>query len=579
LKRPLSYLSFYLNIITTGFDPFYFKLTNLFVHFVNSFLVLLISRLIFGRFIKEENKKKLALLVFAIFLLHPLALTSVLYIVQRMTSLSAFFTLLGIYGYLYGRLRIANGQHCLLFIGFSTISCSLFAVFSKENGALLPYYCLLIEVVILQFQNLSPFSTRLFKIIFATMILVPLCYALLRLGTHPTLLQSWFTGRPFTLSERLMTETRVMWFYIRLIFVPDINLMGLYHDDIQISTGFLSPWTTLTSTIGLLILFISSLILRSKTPILSFGILFFFIGHSIESSIIPLEIAHEHRNYLPMLGLIIVAVYYLDQLFSKTTQPNIKKMLVCIILLVIATSTSLRANIWRNQVDQTLSSVNKHPRSPRANHEAGRILLKLAAQQGVNKEASYAMALSHLNRAYQLNPDDPTELLSLIHATYLARQKPSHEQLAKLLELLTGQPLPANLYSEVNAITECIIASICLLTDDQISEIYNRILYNPHTRSSNKASILNIAAYYYAEQKEFNTSLRYLYLAADIYDNFNQRALLCGTLTKSKLLGDAEKCMNKLKSRDDAFFYNTKVDKLQKQLMKAKLELKHSSIK
>ncbi len=90
LKRPLSYLSFYFNITTTGYDPFYFKLTNLLLHFANSYLVFLISQLIFSCFIKVENQRnKLALLVFAIFLLHPLALTSILYIVQRMTSLTA----------------------------------------------------------------------------------------------------------------------------------------------------------------------------------------------------------------------------------------------------------------------------------------------------------------------------------------------------------------------------------------------------------------------------------------------------------------------------------------------------------
>lgn len=572
LKRPLSYFSFYLNILTTGYNPFYFKLTNLLIHFANSFLVFLISRLLFLSFIKVANRRNtLAFLVFAIFLLHPMALTSVLYSVQRMTSLSAFFTFLGIYCFLYGRLRLGH-RYRLWFIGFSVLFCLLLAMLSKENGVLLPYYCLLIEVLVLRFQNLNSATTRLFKRIFVAMILLPVCYALLLFGSQPTLLESWYAGRSFTAVERLMTEARVLWFYLRLILIPDINLMGLYHDDIRISTGVLSPWTTLTSIIGLCLLFIAAFGLRHKAPVFSFGILFFFIGHSIESSIIALEIAHEHRNYLPMFAVIFIVVYYLDRLFWNTNHVKIKIRFVCMTLLVLALSTSLRANIWSNNFDLALSSVNKHPDSSRAHHEAGRVLLLIAAQKGVNKDKSFDMALSHLNRAYQLKPNNPSKLLTLIHATYITKQKPSAKQKQQLLELLGKQKLPNGLYAQVDALTECTLAGVCLLTVDEMNAIYNRIFHNTGSPRG-KAAILTTAAFYYTEKKEYETSLKYLYIAADIYDNFKQQAKLCQTLSRFSIVLAAEKCLKKLQSREDAVFYPVEIDRLQRQLDKVKVAL------
>ena len=86
--------------------------------------------------------------------------------------------------------------------------------------------------------------------------------------------------------------------------LPNLAEMGLHHDDFVISKTLLSPWTTLPAIAGLLALAVGALVLRKKHPLITFGIVFFFVAHALESTIIPLEIAFEHRNYLPSYNFV-----------------------------------------------------------------------------------------------------------------------------------------------------------------------------------------------------------------------------------------------------------------------------------
>ncbi|MGZ3236435.1 MAG: hypothetical protein ACXU8A_03575, partial [Burkholderiaceae bacterium] len=320
LKRPISMLSFSLNYFVSGFDPYYFKLTNVIIHFAVGLGIFILTILLLDVYRKQVQPALsaaqtywISLAVAGAWLLHPFNLTSVLYVVQRMTSLSALFMVWGLVMYVWGRMRLQEEKSGLWHILSSFFIFTPLAMLCKENGALLPMLLLIIEATLFKFQNNDPKIRRFIKGIFAFTIVLPALFMIGYIALHPHWLPSMYIGRDFTLSERLMTETRVIWFYIRLILLPSVSQMGLFHDDIVISTGLLQPVSTLFSIVGLLTLLLISFLLRKKAPLVTLGILFFFAGHILESTVIPLEITHEHRNYLAMYGLLLPLFFHLLQ--------------------------------------------------------------------------------------------------------------------------------------------------------------------------------------------------------------------------------------------------------------------------
>ncbi|MDR3053780.1 MAG: hypothetical protein LBU53_00005, partial [Zoogloeaceae bacterium] len=147
LGRPLSMLSFALNHYFTGFDPYFFKLTNLVVHLVNVVLVFWLVHALLRALPAREtcggNAHPIrfpfygALLAAALWGLHPLNLTSVLYVVQRMTSLATLFGLFALA--LYAAWR-SSPRHFSPFqnglTGLAILLCLIASVFSKESGLL-----------------------------------------------------------------------------------------------------------------------------------------------------------------------------------------------------------------------------------------------------------------------------------------------------------------------------------------------------------------------------------------------------------------------------------------------------------
>ncbi|MGH8307942.1 MAG: hypothetical protein ACRER0_06675, partial [Gammaproteobacteria bacterium] len=307
-RRPLSALSFALNIYFGGLDATAFKITNLIIHLLNGLLVFALLQQIVGHWSRKgiiqsaSTALWLPLLCAAAWLLHPLNLTAVLYVIQRETSLCSFFILLGCVLYTHGRLRMLAGKSGWLLLYIGTAVTGLLALACKETAVLLPVYLLVIELCVFRFSagtttgNLNTLLTSTphphplpadagrggvfvgLSIFFGLFLVLPLCLGLIWLfGIHHGAALS-YTGRDFTLGERLLTETRVVWDYIRWTLFPRLPDLGLYHDDIPLSTGLLTPITTLLSIIGLVALAIIAVLARKKRPWISFGILWFFTG-------------------------------------------------------------------------------------------------------------------------------------------------------------------------------------------------------------------------------------------------------------------------------------------------------------
>ena len=319
LGRPVAALSFGLDHYRAGgFYPLAFKLTNLAIHLLNVLLVYAIAVRLARRLGVGEGAAAVGLFCALLWGLHPLQLTSVLYVVQRMASLSMLFVLAALLCLAAARDRVATVARRWAACGWLLAGglCFGLGLLAKENAALLVLLYPLVDRVLYPQARYWRWLRRPAAGGIATRCLIWLAVAL-AVAALAWQVAPGYAARPFTLLERQLTEARVLWFYIGLFALPRIHAFGLYHDDIAISTGLFAPWTTLPAVLGIVALVLLGFWLLRRAPLAGFGILWFFAGHVMESTLIPLEIAHEHRNYLPMVGLSIVAGWGLILLMAR----------------------------------------------------------------------------------------------------------------------------------------------------------------------------------------------------------------------------------------------------------------------
>lgn len=441
LKRPVAMLSFALNYyFADGHHYTALKLTNLVIQITCAWLLfILYLHILQLPSVKKNNaikSKTLPLIAFSIALLwavHPINLTSVLYIVQRMTSLSTLFTLATLIFYLKARCNThPSSFKNILFYSASIISF-LFAIFSKESALLIPFYCLLIEWAF--FYQASPWtffyalSKRSKWIIWLSLGLLTLVIGLyaLNYASHG------YGNRTFTLIERVLTESRVVCFYISLIILPRINAFGLFHDDIALSSSIIDPWTTIVALIFIIGLVTVAIRSRKKKPLFAFGVLLFFTAHLMESTIFGLEIAHEHRNHFASIGLIIA----LTGLFIHSPSFNRKVYFLVTggFFIIFALTTTLRSYEWKDNFHLAQYEASHHPASP-----ATQALLSNTAY----KTQHYDIAEEAINTARKLEPHESSYAInSLVLAVLL--KKPLSDVLNNEIKIkLKNNPFSAS---------------------------------------------------------------------------------------------------------------------------------------
>jgi hypothetical protein len=309
--RVFSYFTLALNYYFGGFNVFGYHLVNVFIHIASGIFLYWFLLLTFNLPSLEEKygpvSYRVALFSSLIFISHPIQTQSVTYIVQRMASMSGMFYLLSLVLYIKGRLS-TGGPRGFYFGG--TVVSYLLGVFSKENVAILPLFIALYEFYFFQNFDLSP---RGKKILFA------LLGVLLALGVFGFIIwgQRYMQeikggyeyraslSSPFTMWERVLTQSRVVLYYLTLLIFPHLSRLNLDHDFLTSKT-ILDPPTTLISILIIAGLIGYSIWTAKKRPVLSFCILWYFGNLVIESSIFPLEMVYEHRLYLPAVGPFIL---------------------------------------------------------------------------------------------------------------------------------------------------------------------------------------------------------------------------------------------------------------------------------
>ncbi|WP_147394212.1 tetratricopeptide repeat protein [Acinetobacter tianfuensis] len=501
LGRPISMLSFALNHYFTGFAPYFFKLTNLIIHLMNGVVLYFISLKLFENisFNRGASKKSqyLALIVSAIWLIHPLNLTSVLYVVQRMTSLSTFFGLLALLIYCNWRskpLKLSNS--IVPFVGiFLALCCS---VFSKESGLLFIGLIYWVELCIFKASDFERkpivfFGIKLSYILWLGIVftILGLVYISLPFVGNPSL-----GNRDFNTIERLYSESRVIFYYLKMIFFPLLSDLSLYHDDFEISKNITTPITTLYSIVGIFFISIFSLFLFKKLPLVLFSWGWFVISHLMESTFISLELMHEHRNYFASIGFIIAGVYGLSE--CKFNRVRSLIYIVCAIyILNLAFTTWQRAVIWSNLVDHAAFEVTMHPSSDRANYQMARIYLKLMEKEPERKVYYADQAIKYLIQAHEsYRPANGSWFAQLHLASYL--DNPISEGIIQqLIYNLKNHPFYNSNIGFLSAFTQCQIQQNCNVPHDQAILIIVAGLSNPTASSDVKAEIYKLLAQYF----------------------------------------------------------------------------------
>jgi len=399
--RIVGYFTFALNFQFHQFQFAGYHIVNISIHFLTSCTVFaLLWSLLQTPALKDNTsdttKRWLPLIVALIFLAHPLQTQAVTYIVQRLASLAALFYIASMACFVQARL-----SKRLLFINLWLFTCTLFtllAFFTKQNTATLPIALFLIEWVFFtgegQRKRLLISGISAFVGVIIVWIILALAF-----GKNPFSLQAMeaLTKETTAISRDsyLATQFSVLWTYIRLFFLP----VDLHIDYSYPITAHLWSFKALFAFAGHLLLVSAAVRYFRRFPLFAFGILFYYLAHAVESSVIPIrDVAFEHRTYLPNLGLMILCAWWLIEKLPQLLDKKITQVIVLALLIVLSITTWYRNELWRNPVALWTDNV-KHAPDKRRDWV---ILGKHLIQEGKPREAIIA-----LDRAieYKKNPD------------------------------------------------------------------------------------------------------------------------------------------------------------------------------
>ena len=480
--RPLSSLTFVANYMTTGLAPFGWKLTNLMIHLLNGVLVYLLARALLcaaARGREEPRAGLLAALIAAGWLLLPVNLTAVVYVVQRMESLANLFVLLGLLGYVRGRLRMQRDGRGFAGAAASLLVWTAIGLTAKETAVMTPFYAALIEWTLFAARSgRERRRDRRVPWLFALVLVLPgiagLAWLLPDLAFNPVAWQA----RNFTLAERLLSEPRIWFDYLRWIVLPTPHALSFYHDEVAVSTGLLTPWTTLAAILGLALLVALIAFLRARAPLVALGLALFLGAQLLTGTFIPLELVYEQRNYFASFGVLLALLPLLFPARAGAPLPLARGVLLAGLLLIWTGETAQTAYAWSSPLRLAMELAERAPTSPRAQYELGRTYIVLSKYDP--KSPFTARAYAPLERAMSL-PDSsilPEQALIFMNSRMGRPLKPLWWE--RMIAHLKSVPPGVQDESSLAALTQCAIQGACPLPPGPMVEAFVAALSHPH---------------------------------------------------------------------------------------------------
>lgn len=400
LGRPVAMATFLLDARDWPAPPAPFLRTNIVLHAINGLLLLSVL-LKLGRALDLPARASFhaALWGAALWTLHPLWVSTVGYVVQRHAMLATTFVLLGILAWLAAVVAFRAGRagKAWFCAAAAMPACGLLAALSKANGMLLPLLVLVIHVFVLTPRRPARSDERLAAwLLLAIPSLLLVAALLLQVEAQPP-------GRPWTLAERLMSQPRALVDYLWHLLIPRVNSPGIFADGFQVSKDWLAPATTLPAALAILALGVAPFLLRHRFPAIAAALAFYLAGHLMESTVLPLELYFEHRNYLPalLLGWALALT-----LLTESRPGRAGAVVLGTYLLVLAVLTHQRATLWADAPRQAAVWGLTLPASPRA---------QTWAAQHELRAGNLAAAHDRLTRTLDQFPDNPMLALNLVN--------------------------------------------------------------------------------------------------------------------------------------------------------------------
>jgi len=426
--RPLALLSFALDHLRSGPDPAALKLTNIIWHGVNAVLVFLLVRALLRFVSTPAHRSEISLNVFAgciamIWAIHPLQVSTVLYIVQRMEIGASTAVLLACLTYLRARHCQIHGARVWPWWIASALTI-LAGLGFKETALLAPAFIGVIELCILRFAG-PPDTVRLLKRAFVGATLFA-CGAFLLVVLPHYAAPGRYDIRDFDLAQRILTQGPVLVHYLSQILLPIPDRLVFYYDNFPISTSLISPPWTLVAWAVLVGLAGIAVLCRHRFPLVSFGITWFFAGHLLTSNVVPLELAFEHRNYLALLGPLLALADLAARLLRRA-HLDARLTAVAAIMLTITLLSSLQTRTWGEPLQLATALASRNIESARASYALGRRLFEQSRDDTQSPSWSFARE-------------------EFLHASRLNARSPLPEQALIIMHARDGTELPADIW-------------------------------------------------------------------------------------------------------------------------------------
>lgn len=501
--RPLSLLTFLMDDQSWTPDIRALKRTGLALHLLNACLTFWLTfRLLqlpkIG--LAQVRAGTLALAVTAIWTLHPMQVSNVSYIIQRMNLLSTLLTLVALLMFVAGRSRLDEKPRlALAAIAFSCGIIMPLAVLAKENGLLTCVYILLIERFFFR-----PNSTPIWRLAKVLLLWMPLLMFLAYCIYSYDFFRMAYPYRTFDSWERLLTQGPVITTYLEKLLLPRLHGSGLYFDNFPVSRSLFDPSSTLYCWTLLLLLLGFAWLSRKTLPLVSFGLFFYFGGHLMESTVIPLELYFEHRNYLPQLGLWIAIAGLLNHV-RRPIAVTFTTITTSMLILLLSLMTRAEASLWSDPARQAATWYKENPGSLRSTltHadyliKGGKIEQALVILSQGQLEHPNSLILEVSRRyidCYLL--DKPT-----VFSDLAARARSSVHEYASIIML---EKMRSSLNDPTLSLQHCQPAN-----RKELSSIYTALLENPRYRSPQTSSRLNeYLAEIAVDERNLNAAINY----------------------------------------------------------------------
>jgi protein O-mannosyl-transferase len=398
--RQIAYLSFALNYHFNHNNVLGYHLINIIFHIITGIFSFLLIKLLLNlnnsKHIKfDKYKNWLALFSALFFVVHPLQTQAITYIVQRMASMAAMFYIISIYLYAVGRIEHTQKNkitRAIIFYIFALISGFL-AVMTKENAATFPFAMLLFEFCFIRNKENKIFKNYIIYS-FSGFVIICIIYLLI----NPSIFTTDAThGISISSMDYLINQFVIIVRYLQLTLLP-INQCADYGDFALHFPYILTFWDlkVIGSFLLLSALFVLAIYLYKKNRALSFGLFWFFLTLSIESSIIPIaDPMFEHRMYLPMLGIGLFLINSLFLIFNKI-KPIYIFTFLSVLIVVLGNSCYSRNKIWKTDLSLWTDVIKNAPYNARGYNNRGLAKKNLGDKEG---------ALQDYNRAIEITPE------------------------------------------------------------------------------------------------------------------------------------------------------------------------------